>query len=362
MNRSRAPLWFALTVGILGLYWIYRTFVSPMTPQTTYYPITDFGRSTHSVYTFTNLLMLAIFIGIQGWYVYTLFRFQDDGSDELPEQTHGNTPLEIGFTAATFLLVIVLFIPSCQQISYQQGQIPDNALQVEVTGKQWWWEFYYPELDLVTANELHVPTGRAVNLNLTSSDVIHSFWVPRVGGKRDLVPGRSQNIWFTPEAGTEGVYEGQCAEYCGTVHALMSFELVISSPEDFQAWAAQQKTPNPEAAAGIGLFAANGCVACHMTMANDSSVRGLQGPNLAKIGTRRTIGAALMPNDTSNLYAWIKNPQAHKPGNLMKVANAGTAQCTDEGEPDACCTGPGIGNCLTDEQISQLVSYLQSLD
>ena len=366
--KTRAPVWFAIIMGMLALFWLYRSLTSPETPQTTFYPLTDFARSTHGVYTFTNVLMLGIFVAIEGFLVYTLFRFRtDEPKSELPDQVHGHTGLEIGFTVATTMLVIVLFVPSCQQIAYQQGStLPDDTLTVEVTGRQWWWEFYYPEYDLVVANEMVVPTGRTVNLDLSSADVIHAFWIPRLGGKRDLVPGRHQNIWFTPEV--EGRFEGQCAEYCGTSHANMAMEVVVKSPADFEAWVAQQKAPTPPSTDPLALqgqvafLTAGGCITCHSTFQNDGLVRGMQGPNLRKVATRHLIASGMFPNDKQNLFHWVKNPQAMKPGALMNVVNPSTLQCTGPAEPQACCTAPQTGNCLDDSTVEQLVAYLQSLE
>ncbi len=359
MKRSSAPLIMAITVAALGLYWLYYSFATPYTPQTTFFPTTDFARSTHEVYIFVNLLLLAIFVLVEGALIWVLFRFRKEDArpgDPLPEQVHGNTKIEVGLTVATTLLVIVLFVPSCQQIQFMQTK-PDDALVIEVTGKQWWWEFYLPEHDLVTANEVHVPTGRPVRFDLTSTDVIHAFWIPRLGGKRDNVPGRTQFIWMTPEE--PGIYDGQCAEYCGSSHALMSMRVVVDTPEDYAAWVAQQKAPsNPAAMSNFASFASAGCLTCHTTLVNDGTVRNMLGPNLTKVATRTQIAAGILPNDSDGMTTWIQNPQYHKPSAKMDIP---AAQCTGEGEPDPCCRMIGIGNCLSEETVAQLVSYLQDL-
>jgi cytochrome c oxidase subunit 2 len=365
VKRSRAPLWFAVVLAVIGIMWLYRTLVMPLTPQTTVYPLTEFGESTQRVYGFTNWLMLAIFFAIEGWLVYTAMRFQVR-SQELPVQTHGRRSLEVGFTLATTVLVMVLFVPSCQEIGRVQAAAPEGAIQVDVTGRQWWWEFYYPEQDVVTANELVLPAGRTANFRVTSSDVIHAFWFPRMGGKRDAVPGRTFQMWFTPPEA--GVYEGQCAEFCGTSHANMLMHLRVVPPAEFDAWVAGQKAATPPAAdplaaqGQVAFLAEGGCVTCHSPFQNDGSVRGLQGPNLRKIGTRGWIAAGMLENTPENMFRWIKNPHALKPGSLMRVVNPHTAKCTGPGEPDACCIDALTGNCLPDPTIEQIVAYLQSLD
>lgn len=357
MKRSSAPLIMAITIAVLAVVWAYYSFFSPYTPQTTFFPQTDLARSTHRVYTFVNLLLLAIFVAVEGFLVWTMFRYRKEDAkpgDDLPEQVHGNTTVEVGLTLATTALVLILFVPSCQEIQFQQRDVPEDAMVIQVTGKQWWWEFYYPEQDIVVANEMHVPSGRPVRLDVTSTDVIHSFWVPLLGGKRDTVPGREQMLWFTPEE--PGVYDGQCAEYCGTSHALMSMQTVVDTPEDFDKWVAQQKAPTDPAAMGMfGTFAAAGCIACHQTMANNGTVRNQLGPNLRKLATRGQLAAGILPNDDDHLRKWIANPQYYKPNAKMHVP---APQCLAEGDPDPCCLDAGIGNCLEPQVLDQLVTYL----
>jgi cytochrome c oxidase subunit 2 len=360
VNRSRVPLAFAILVFTLAAYWLYYTLATPYTPQSTVFPEADLARSTHGVYTFVNVLLLSIFVVVEGVLIWVLFRFRQEDvtvGDPLPEQTHGNNAVEIGLTLATTVLVIILFIPSCQQIQFAQGPPPEGALEIDVDGKQWWWEFFYHEYDLVVANELHVPSGRPVKLNLRSTDVIHSFWVPRLGGKRDMVPGRVQTLWFTPEE--PDVYDGQCAEFCGSSHALMSMQIVVDTPGDFEEWLGQQKAPAPpELAAGLAPFAVAGCMTCHMPLVNSGAIRGGLGPNLRTVATRRLIAGGLLENTPENLRSWIRNPQHIKPSAKMDIP---APQCTGEGEPEPCCRAAGIGNCLSDESIGQLVSYLETL-
>jgi cytochrome c oxidase subunit 2 len=190
-------------------------------------------------------------------------------------------------------------------------------LRAQVVGHQWWWEIRYPEHGVVTANELHVPVGQAVEVELLSPDVIHSFWVPALHGKRDLIPGRSNSLRL--EASRAGVYRGQCAEYCGWQHARMAFLVVADSPERFRAWLAAQRAPAPEPdeplrERGRDLFLGF-CAACHTV--RGTSAAGRFGPDLTHLGGRRTLGAVLLPNTAENLAAWIVDAQAFKPGNKM---------------------------------------------
>jgi cytochrome c oxidase subunit 2 len=192
-----------------------------------------------------------------------------------------------------------------------------RALRVEVTGRQWWWEIRYPDHDVVTANELHVPVGRPVEVALSTSDVIHSFWVPALEGKRDMIPGRANTLRL--EAGRPGVYRGQCAEYCGWQHARMAFLVVAEAPERFADWLAAQRAAaadpvEPTRRAGRDTFVAF-CGSCHRV--RGTAAAGRFGPDLTHVGGRRTLAAGLLPNTPETLAAWIADPQALKPGNKM---------------------------------------------
>jgi cytochrome c oxidase subunit 2 len=182
----------------------------------------------------------------------------------------------------------------------------------------WWWEVRYPEQDIVTANEIHIPAGEPVRLELASADVIHSFWVPRLNGKRDLIPGMENVFWI--QADEPGVYRGQCGEYCGAQHANMAFHVIALPRDEFNAWlAARTKLPPQPATAaaqrGAQIFRTAGCVQCHAIRGTQAS--GNAGPDLTHLGSRGTIGAAMLPNTRGNLAAWIADPQAIKPGIKM---------------------------------------------
>jgi cytochrome c oxidase subunit 2 len=180
----------------------------------------------------------------------------------------------------------------------------------------WWWEVRYPAPGIVAANELHIPAGQPVRLEMTSADVIHSFWVPRLHGKRDLIPGISTTFWI--EASEPGVYRGVCAEYCGTQHANMAFDVVAHAPEEFAAWLAAPARRGPHSAAeqpGLAVFRRAGCGQCHAIRGTPAV--GTAGPDLTDFGSRRTIAAGMLPNTRGHLAGWIANPQAIKPGSKM---------------------------------------------
>ncbi|HEV2292203.1 MAG TPA: cytochrome c oxidase subunit II [Tepidisphaeraceae bacterium] len=196
---------------------------------------------------------------------------------------------------------------------------PETALTVRVIGRQWWWEVHYPELGITTANEIHIPVGRPVRVELRSADVIHSFWVPRLGGKMDMIPGIELTNYVL-RASKPGEYRGQCAEFCGLQHALMAFYVVALPPEKFDAWVAERQKPvTPPADQrllhGRAVFASAACGNCHAIRGTEFT--GTLGPDLTHLGSRLTLGAATIPNNRGNLEGWISNPQPLKPGNLM---------------------------------------------
>jgi cytochrome c oxidase subunit II len=226
-------------------------------------------------------------------------------------------------------------------------ELPDradapDALVVHVTGKQWWWTVEYdnptPSLRVTTANELHLPVGRRVVITLKAADVIHSFWVPNLHGKVDLVPGR-RNI-ITLQADKPGFYRGQCAEYCGLQHAHMAFTIVAESPDAFEQWLAAQRAPapaptTPEQKRGLEVLQTGPCAMCHAVQGTTAGAR--FGPDLTHVATRSTIAAGTIPNTRDNLRRWIVDPQHIKPGSRM----------------------PAVG--LSSEDIEALLAYLETL-
>lgn len=195
---------------------------------------------------------------------------------------------------------------------------PRGDFTVRVTGHQWWWEVRYLDQGIVTANELHLPVGAVVRLELTSADVIHSFWVPSLNGKMDALPEHANAFWLRAEA--PGVYRGQCAEFCGLQHARMAIDIVAMPPDEFERWVARRRAPRPapdadEARRGRDVYFAAGCDACHAVQG--TSAVATVGPDLTHVGSRRTLGAGTVPNTRGDLAGWITHPQRLKPGNLM---------------------------------------------
>jgi cytochrome c oxidase subunit 2 len=224
-----------------------------------------------------------------------------------------------GFVVGGGLILPIVVLTPLYLLSLESSaalRIPKEGLTVQVVGHMWWWEIRYPEQGIVTANEIHVPIGQPVRLELTSADVIHSFWVPRLNGKRDLIPGIETEFWIQADA--PGSYRGQCGEYCGTQHANMAFEVIALPPEDFASWLAdrrQSRLQTPPESRGLQVFLTSGCSQCHAI--EGTRATGNVGPDLTHIGSRQTIAAAIRSNTRDNLAAWIADPQAIKPGVKM---------------------------------------------
>jgi cytochrome c oxidase subunit II len=220
------------------------------------------------------------------------------------------------------LILVPLFVWTIQTLDALDPRAARPDLVVDLVGKQWWWEVRYRDPDptrvFVTANELHVPVGKRVELRLTSTDVIHSFWVPALQGKTDLIPGRENVTWIW--ADRPGVYSGRCAEYCGTQHTTMGLLVIAQSESDYEAWAARQRRPAAEprdslAAMGRDAFLSSACASCHAVRGTPAG--GNAGPDLTHVAGRRTLASALLPNTPGHLGGWIANPQALKPGSRM---------------------------------------------
>ena len=212
-------------------------------PNSTFLHWSDFGRDIDYLW---NLLLwwgTAVFIVVEGVLVYTMFRFRARPGAPAPKQTHGNTALEITWTVVPAVILVFIAIPTVRTIFKTQAQAAAGALQVEVIGHQWWWEFKYPQYGVTTANELYLPIGRTVNFALKTKDVLHSFWIPNLGGKRDLISNRTNYMWFTTDSTPTAAMNGQCAEYCGDSHANMKFRVYTVAAADFESWAAHQKRP-----------------------------------------------------------------------------------------------------------------------
>jgi cytochrome c oxidase subunit 2 len=324
-------------------------------PQTTLLPRGDFARIADDLLDTTVKWALLVFVLVEGVLIYAIFRFRGKPGDPEPHQTHGNTTVEIIWTVIPALILAAIAVPTVRAI-FQTNATPTNdALTIEVVGHQWWWEFRYPEFNITTANEIHVPVGRTVSLRMGSADVIHSFWVPQFAAKRDVFANRETRMWFKAEV--DGEYPAQCAEYCGIQHARMAYRIKAQKPEDFQAWVAHMRTlgpkpvpgaapapgqkpaasaggvttasqgatvqqpraaapQGPEYAAGEKLFTTKGCIGCHSLQAVNAP-KGMVGPNLANVGARSYIAAGTLRNTDENLARWIRDPQGIKKGVLM---------------------------------------------
>jgi cytochrome c oxidase subunit II len=307
-------------------------------PQTTLDPRSDFARQSHSIFMQIFWWDTAIFVVVAAILVLAILRFRERDPQALPVQIRGNAKLELTWTIVPAVILTFIAFPTVGAIFRTQALPAPDALRVRVVGHQWWWEFHYPDLGITTATDLYLPAGQRVTLELSSTDVIHSFWVPALGGKRDTPPGLLNRILLTPAV--PGEFPGQCAEFCGASHANMRHWAVVLPAADFQGWVARQKAPPAEpaegspAAQGRQVFSTSACVGCH-TIQGVSG--GQLGPDLSHLASRKTIAGGMLKNDAGSLARWLKNPPEVKPGSLM---------------PDL---------KLTDGQVSALVAYLTSL-
>jgi cytochrome c oxidase subunit II len=296
-----------------------------------------------------SVLVLAItgfiFIAVEGILLYAIVRFRRRAADAgaEPPQVYGSKPIEIAWTAAPALVVFVLVLVSARTLWEVNVPPPpprdgDNTLFVTVVGRQWWWEYTYDhyngrELGFTTANELHVPAGeegvaRPVFLTLKSADVAHSFWVPRLAGKTDCIPGRVNSMWFQTDR--PGLYVGQCAEYCGTQHANMLLRVVVDPPGDFERWLANEQKPaveEPAGRAGRSTFLAQSCVNCHAV--RGTPAQGRYAPDLTHLMARKTLASGMVENTPENLRRWVADPQQVKPGCLMPAFGLGDREWDD---------------------------------
>ncbi len=307
-------------------------------------PLATPGAEERQAAFFTLGITAGIFLVVAGLIVYTVWRFRrraGDDSCEEPPQVYGSNQIEAAWTIIPILIVFVLIGVSARVIaSVQNASPPPAALKVRLVGHQWWWEVQYPDYGIVTANEIHVPAtpdGKdATYLELTSVDVIHSFWIPQLAGKTDLIPNRTNYMWIDPRE--PGVYLGNCAEYCGTQHANMLLRVIAQTPQEFKTWTEQQQQPaenNPDVSQSRDMYGSLACVNCHAIRGTPSV--GKFGPDLTHMMSRQTIAAGVLVNNAKNLRAWVNDPQNAKPGCLMPSMK------------------------LTDPELDQVVSYLQSL-
>jgi cytochrome c oxidase subunit II len=307
-------------------------------PQTTIAPESEFANDIQFLLKLTFWAAVGVFVIVEAVLVWVLIRYRRRrGDPAMPPQIHGNTPVEIIWTIIPAFLLAIVAAFTTPIIFSTEAAPPKNALQVRVIGHQWWWEFQYPTLGVTTANEVHMPVNQTVTFDLESADVMHSFWLPRLGGKRDVIPNHVNNLWWTPDE--IGTTPGQCAQFCGTSHANMRMLAVVQSAADFNSWVAAQKAPPAEpsggaAADGKALFARSACIGCHTI---EGVSKGDVGPNLTHVGSRSIIASGILENTPENMARWIKDPPAEKPGSLM----------------------PNLH--LSDSDVNALVAYLESL-
>lgn len=291
-------------------------------PQTVFAPKSDFSAEVDGLFKNIFWWAVVVFILVETLLLIAIARFRARPGGPPPKPVHGHTALEIGWTLAPALILVFIAVPTMRTIFAVSGHAPEGALRVEVIGHQWWWEYRYPTLGISTSNELHLPAGTSVQLDMTSADVIHSFWIPALAGKRDLMQGRTNRIAFRTDS--TGEYWGQCAEFCGASHANMRLRVVVQPDSAFARWVDQQRaapaTPAKGSAAERGqqIFRRSACIGCH-TIAGVAA--GKVGPDLGHVGSRGTIAGALFPNTTESLHAWIRNAPSLKPGALMPPQN-----------------------------------------
>jgi cytochrome c oxidase subunit 2 len=314
------------------------------TNQSIFDPVSPGGESIRDLAILVLSITGIIFLVVEGVLLYCVVRFRRRAAAQKdPPQVYGSKPIEIAWTAAPALVVFVLVLVTARTLWEVDAPPPepragDNTLFVTVIGRQWWWEYHYDhyngkpiravgpdgketDLPVITANELHFPASesgvpRPVYLTLKSADVCHSFWVPQLGGKTDLIPGRVNSMWFQTDK--PGLYLGQCAEYCGTQHAKMLIRVVVDSPRDFEKWLENQRKPAAEIPAGKSgrsAFLAQSCISCHRV--RGTPAKGDYAPDLTHLMSRATIASGALPNTPENLKAWLEDPQTLKPGCLM---------------------------------------------
>jgi cytochrome c oxidase subunit 2 len=296
----------------------------PVSTPSIFAPVSTPAFAIRDISYFVLGICAVIFVVVAALLTYSIIRFRRRrGEDERePPQVYGSNQIELAWTVVPVLIVFVLFLATARYIFGIEGhEPPSQVLQVTVVGHQWWWEIRYPDLGIVTANELHVPASDQMNpsptfLTLESADVIHSFWVPQLAGKMDVIPNKTNRTWIDPH--TPGLYVGQCAEFCGVQHAWMLFRVIVHPKDEFTAWVAEQQAPAVDdraARTGRDVFGSLACINCHTVRGTPAN--GIFGPDLTHLMSRSTLGAGVAANTPEHLRAWIENPAGLKPGVLM---------------------------------------------
>jgi cytochrome c oxidase subunit 2 len=307
-------------------------------------PASTPARSIAHLSVFVLVITGIIFVVVFTLLLYAIIKFRARAPHESrePAQVYGSTQIEVAWTIIPILIVVVLFLATARVIhAIQDAPQPANAVEVTAIGHQYWWEFRYPKLGIVTANELHIPVSDPANpnptfLNLLSADTDHSFWVPELAGKTDLVPNHPNRMWMDPHR--TGIFLGQCAQYCGVQHAKMLLRISVDSPEDFSIWIRSQQQPGVQDAnveKGRRVFESNACMNCHSVAG--TAANGRFGPDLTHLMSRATIASGAAENTPQNLRLWVENPDAVKPGSLMPAMQ------------------------LSDADLDAVVSYMETL-
>ena len=271
-------------------------------------------------------ITLSIFLIVSGLLLYALIRYRhrptDVNATREPAQIYGSNQIELSWTVVPILIVVMLFLATARVIyTTEHAPKPAASLDVTVIGHQFWWEYRYPKYGIVTANELHIPVSdrrhpTPTYLTMSSADTNHSFWVPRLAGKMDVIPNKINTMWIDPSA--SGLYLGQCAQFCGTQHAKMLLRVYADTPAEFDAWIAHQKQSSIQdarAAEGQAVFLHNACISCH-TIAGTVAT-GRFGPDLTHLASRDTLASGSVLNTSANIRTFVDNPAHFKPGALM---------------------------------------------
>jgi len=301
-------------------------------------PQSPLARAIYDLGIVSGVVFALIFVIVTGAIIYAIFRFRSRAGEADPKQFAGSEKVEIIWTVIPFLIVVFLFALTLRGMNRADPPPPPSA-DLVITGHQFWWQVDYPASRVITANEIHIPTGKPLSVRLESKDVLHEFWVPKLTRKMSNVPGQPNHIWL--QADKPGTYIGQCSEFCGTQHAWMRILVVAEEPSKFEEWQRAQLQPGQAAtsdatAKGLALFQTSTCINCH-------AIRGVAGadlrvaPDLTHVGSRRQLGAGILENSPTNMRLWLKSPQHIKPGALMPDFN------------------------FTDEQLDQLSEYLSTL-
>ena len=343
-STSGRPLGFGILVCFCGTGLAFADPTQPLSPTNIFAPASTPAKSIFGLSLFVLAVTGAIFLVVFALLLYSVVKFRkrrnDDGRE--PPQVYGSNQVELAWTIIPLLIVVALFMATARVIALvQTTSPPGNAIAITAIGHQFWWEYRYQDLGVVTANELHVPVSDAAHptptfIKLLSADTDHSFWVPRLAGKTDLIPNHPNSMWIDPQQ--IGVYLGQCAQYCGTQHAKMLLRVYVQSKEDFDRWIRHQRQPafvNDAVSQGQRIFETTACINCHTV--SGTVANGRFGPDLTHLMSRDTIAAGAALNTPENLRRWILNPHQIKPGSLMPAME------------------------LNEQEVDALTAYLETL-